>query len=142
MRRSHLDWFRHAICYELGAVGLRTLCTLAVAQIGLGVATGFSLLSTLTVFLLTLSHTRIFDYWLNRLTGSLQKSRRARIWHCLSYELTASLISIPLTLWLLGFSWQQALLRELLMFFAFTLYTYLFNLGYDKVFPTADAPQC
>lgn len=140
--RSHLDWFRHAICYELGAVGLRTLCTVAVAQIGLGLATGFSLLSTLTVFLLTLSHTRAFDYCLLRLTGSLHKSRRARIWHCLSYELAGVLISIPLTLWLLGFSWQQALLRELLMFVAFTLYTYLFNLGYDKVFPTAEVSQC
>lgn len=137
--RSNLDWFRHAFAYECGAIVLRTLCTLAVADTALGSASAFSLFSSFTVFLLTLTHTKVFDYLLWRSTGSLAKTGKVRLLHCVSYELAGAAISIPLTLWLLDFNLAQALWREALMFIVFLLYTYLYNYGYDRLFPVPHA---
>jgi uncharacterized membrane protein len=137
--RSKLDWFRHAFAYECGAIVLRTLCTLAVADTALGSASAFSLFSSFTVLLLTLTHTKVFDYFLWRSTASLAKTGKIRLLHCVSYELAGAAISIPLTLWLLDFHLVQALWREGLMFIVFLLYTYLYNYGYDRLFPVPHA---
>jgi uncharacterized membrane protein len=137
--RSNLDWFRHAFAYECGAIGLRTLCTMAVADTAFGSASAFSLFSSFTVFLLTLTHTKVFDFFLGRATGSLVKTGKVRLLHCVSYELAGAALSIPLTLWLLDFSLTQALSREALMFIVFLLYTYLYNYSYDRLFPVPDA---
>lgn len=137
--RSNLDWFRHAFAYECGAIVLRTLCTLAVADTALSSASAFSLFSSFTVLLLTLTHTKVFDYFLWRSKGSLVKTRKIRLLHCVSYELAGAAISIPLTLWLLDFNLTQALWREALMFIVFLLYTYLYNYGYDRLFPVPHA---
>ncbi|MDR7120689.1 chlorhexidine efflux transporter [Rheinheimera soli] len=137
--RSNLDWFRHAFAYECGAIGLRTLCTMAVADTAFGSASAFSLFSSFTVFLLTLTHTKVFDFFLGRATGSLVKTGKVRLLHCVSYELAGAALSIPLTLWLLDFSLTQALWREALMFIVFLLYTYLYNYSYDRLFPVPDA---
>ncbi|WP_052749239.1 chlorhexidine efflux transporter [Rheinheimera mesophila] len=137
--RNKLDWFRHALAYECGAIVLRTLCTLAAADTAVGRASAFSLLSSCTVFLLTLTHTKVFDYFLWRATGSLVKAGKVRLLHCVSYELAGAAISIPLTLWLLDFNLAQALWREALIFVVFLLYTYLYNYGYDRLFPVTHA---
>jgi uncharacterized membrane protein len=137
--RSNLDWYRHAFAYECGAIGLRTLCTMAVADTAFGSASAFSLFSSFTVFLLTLTHTKIFDFFLWRATGSLAKTGKVRLLHCVSYELAGAALSIPLTLWLLDFSLTQALWREALMFIVFLFYTYLYNYSYDRLFPVPDA---
>ena len=137
--RSKLNWFRHAFAYECGAIVLRTLCTLAVADTALGSASAFSLFSSFTVFFLTLTHTKVFDYFLWRSTGSLVKAGKIRLLHCVSYELAGAALSIPLTLWLLDFNLTQALWREALMFIVFLLYTYLYNYGYDRLFPVSNA---
>ena len=137
--RSNLDWFRHAFAYECGAIVLRTLCTLAVSDTALGSASAFSLFSSFTVFLLTLTHTKVFDCFLWRTTGSLAKTGKVRLLHCVSYELAGAALSIPLTLWLLDFNLTQALWREALMFVVFLLYTYLYNYGYDRLFPVPHA---
>lgn len=128
--RSNLDWFRHAFAYECGAIVLRTLCTLAVADTALGRASAFSLFS---------SFTKVFDYFLWRATGSLAKTGKVRLLHCVSYELAGAALSIPLTLWLLDFHLAQALWREALMFIVFLMYTYLYNYGYDRLFPVSHA---
>lgn len=137
--RSNLDWYRHAFAYECGAIGLRTLCTMAVADTALGSASAFSLFSSFTVFLLTLTHTKVFDFFLWRATCSLVKTGKVRLLHCVSYELAGAALSIPLTLWLLDFSLTQALWREALMFIVFLFYTYLYNYSYDRLFPVTHA---
>ena len=45
------------------------------------------------------------------------------------------LMTLPLIMWWTGMGWVEALIADIGLAIAYTAYAFLFNLGYDRVFP-------
>jgi len=57
-----------------------------------------------------------------------------RLAHAIGFEVTLSMLLIPFIAWWLGISLLQALLYDIGLIALFMVYTFLFNLGFDRVF--------
>lgn len=57
-----------------------------------------------------------------------------RIAHAIGFEVTLSMLLIPFIAWWLGISLLQALIYDIGLIALFMAYTFLFNLGFDRVF--------
>ena len=66
-----------------------------------------------------------------------------RVAHALGFEAGLVVMLVPLFAWWLGVSLWQAFVLDLGLIVFFLVYTYVFNLGFDRVFglPASAAPQ-
>lgn len=70
-----------------------------------------------------------------------ERTIKGRIVHALGFEVILTATSLPIVMWWLGFAWWQALLLDLGMMSVVVIYTFLFSLGYDKLFPVLQPGQ-
>jgi uncharacterized membrane protein len=72
-----------------------------------------------------------------RLTGRTADRRpfRLRCIHAAGFEAGLLLLTLPLIMWWTGMGWVEALLADVGLAAAYTVYALLFNMGYDRVFP-------
>ena len=49
------------------------------------------------------------------------------------------LMTLPVIVWWTGMGWVEALIADIGLAIAYTIYAFLFNLGYDRLFPIAPA---
>jgi len=80
-----------------------------------------------------------FDWVEGRLTGRTADRRPAplRVAHAAGFEGGLLLVSLPVVMAWTGMGWLQALLADVGLAAAYVAYAYVFNLGYDRVFPIA-----
>ena len=80
-----------------------------------------------------------FDWVEGRLTGRTADQRPAlmRVVHASGFELGLLLVSLPVVMAWTGMSWLQALVADAGLAAAYVVYAYVFNLGYDRVFPVS-----
>ena len=133
--RSYPDRIRHAISFEV--IGLAIFIPLAsvvfdqpaqhMGVIGVASAT----VATLWNFVFNIG----FDRAMLRLTGSVRKSLAVRLLHALMFEAGLLILLIPMIAWYLGIGLWQALLMDLAIVVFYLVYTFCFNLAYDRVFP-------
>ena len=84
-----------------------------------------------------------FDWCEGRLTGRTADRRPTllRLAHAAGFEGGLLLLTLPGIVWWTGMGWWAALLADIGLAIAYTLYAYVFNLGYDRCFPIrAQAP--
>ena len=60
-----------------------------------------------------------------------------RIVHATGFEGGLVLISLPIVMAWTGMSWLEALFADIGLAIAYVLFAFVFNLGYDRVFPIA-----
>ena len=133
--RSLPDRIRHALMFE--GLGLAIFIPLAavvfdqpaghMGVVGVVSAT----VATLWNFVFNIG----FDRAMVRLTGSPRKSLAVRILHTLLFEGGLLVLLIPMIAWYLGIGLLQALLMDLAIVAFYLVYTFVFNLAYDRVFP-------
>jgi uncharacterized membrane protein len=63
------------------------------------------------------------------------RSKGQRLVHAIGFEGILTLTSLPLVMWWLDFGVLQALAMDAVMMAFIVVYTYVFTLGYDKLFP-------
>lgn len=63
------------------------------------------------------------------------RSKGQRLVHAIGFEGILTLTSLPLVMWWLDFGVLQALAMDAAMMAFIVVYTYVFTLGYDKLFP-------
>ena len=137
--RSFSDRVRHALSFEIIGLGIFTpLATLAfdkpaldMGMIGLISAT----VATLWNFVFNIG----FDRAMIRATGSAVKSVPVRILHTLMFEGGLVVLLIPMIAWYLGITLWQALVMDIAIVAFYLVYTFFFNIGYDRVYPLPQA---
>ncbi len=69
------------------------------------------------------------------------RTARQRLIHALGFEGTLTLTSLPLVMWWLDMSVLEALMMDAAMMAFIVIYTYVFTLVYDKLFPVIQPYQ-
>lgn len=133
--RSTPDRIRHAVSFEIIAIAMVTLLgnrLLGMPPMNMGVlGISSSIIATIWTYLFNLG----FDHALLRLNGSPQKGWPARVLHALLFEITLSLVLLPVIAAVLGIGLLEALMIDLSLMAFFLVYTFVFNLVYDALFP-------
>lgn len=137
--RSFPDRVRHALSFEI--VGLAIFIPLAALFFhqpawDMGV---IGLVSATVAMLWNFVFNIGFDHGMIRLTGRATKSMRVRVLHALMFEGGLLIMLIPLTIWYLQISLWQALMMDLAIEIFYLVYTFFFNIVYDRVFPLPEA---
>lgn len=138
--RTAKDRIRHALSFEI--IGLLMVTPLgAIAfdtpmhHIGIAALVGATI-ATLWNYVYNLIYDRMMLRWL----GHLRKSLRQRILHALLFELGLLLALMPFLAWYLDVSLLTALVMDLGFAGFYLVYAFVFNWGYDVVFPLPAAP--
>lgn len=138
--RTIRDRLRHTVLFNLTslatAVPIISYATGAeLNDIGL---LGFFLLAYAVV--LTPFFNMVFDRFDTRAGRDPDKrSATGRLCHAVGFELCVLLPSLPFVAWWLGITLWEALLLDIGFIIYLTLYTYVFNLIYDRMYPLPDA---
>ncbi len=135
--RSARERVIQTLSYELGAV----LLAAPVYQWVFGVSAGesFQLLLALSVAVILWLpvHGTVFDWLDARWFGRVASDRRgfSRCLHAFSYELSTLIVTVPLIVWIGGYSWFEALMVDLGLTLFYTAYAWVFHCCFDRLRP-------
>lgn len=133
--RTAWDRVRHALFFEIfGLVLVIPLGALvfAMPMHDIGVV---GLVSATLAMAWNYVYNLGFDHLLRRHTGSTLKSLRMRIVHAAAFELGLLMVLMPFIAWYLGITLLHALIMDIAFALFYMAYAFVFNLGYDRVFP-------
>ncbi|MGL5661409.1 MAG: PACE efflux transporter [Aeromonas sp.] len=139
--RTRNDRLRHAICFEL--IGLLIAAPLATLITGVGLnhmgplTLFFSVVATLWNYVYNIG----VDQLLHKFQGHTHKTLWQRVVHTLGFEGGLLIVALPVMSWWLNISMLEALLLDLGFVAFYLVYAFIYNLGYDKVFPIPDDAQ-
>ena len=133
--RTAADRIRHAISFEL--LGLALIVpigswafSMPVADIGI-VGVVSATLATAWNYLYNLG----FDHLLQRYAGTTLKTVGMRISHAALFEAGLLMILMPFIAWYLGISLWHAFIMDAAFALFYMVYAFVFNWGYDRLFP-------
>lgn len=133
--RSLSDRIRHALSFEiLGLLIVVPLGALAFDKpmTDIGVV---GVVSATLATLWNMAYNFGFDLFLRRRTGSTRKSQAIRVVHAVLFETGLLIVLLPFIAWYLGVSVWTAFVMDISFAAFYLVYTYLFNLAYDRLFP-------
>ncbi|MCX2863485.1 PACE efflux transporter [Paucibacter sp. PLA-PC-4] len=119
--------------YELFAVGLTSAGLTLLAGSALAHAGIAALASSAIALAWNLAYTHLFEAWEARQTRR-GRSLARRIAHALGFEAGLIVMLVPLFAWWLDISLWQALLLDFGLIVFFLIYTFVFNLAFDRLF--------
>jgi len=134
--RSGKDRLRYSLLLEVTLMALLIPAGAAFFDksiLDIGV---LGLVLSLKAVLLSLVYNWVFDR-LDARKGRISSDRKAlgRILHAVGFELTLLVTSVPLYVWWLGLGLFEAIATDLVVTSFVVVYTYVFTLVYDRVFP-------
>ena len=119
--------------YELFAVGLTSAGLALLAGSALAHAGIAALASSAIALAWNLAYTHLFEAWEARQTRR-GRSLARRIARALGFEAGLIVMLVPLFAWWLEISLWQALLLDFGLIVFFLIYTFVFNLAFDRLF--------
>lgn len=133
--RSPLDRLRHAVTFELLALGLAVplgavLFHLPVHDIGV-----VGVVSATLATLWNLIYNLLFDLVLRWRRGTTAKSIGLRVIHAVLFEAGLLALLLPFIAWYLGLTLVEALVMDLGFAAFYLVYAFAFNCAYDWLFP-------
>ncbi len=139
--RSPLDRVRQVLLFEIG--GLVLITPPFVWLTGVSPLESLGLLAMIAAIaaLWNALYNTSFDWVEGRMTGraSDQRPVPVRVFHAVGFEGGLLLASLPVVMAWTGMGWIDALLADIGLAAAYVIYAYVFNLGYDRVFPVSQA---
>ena len=139
--RSLPDRIRQVALFEVGGLLLITPPFVWLSGVPATDSLGLLALIALIAALWNTSYNTAFDWIEGRLTGRTADRRPmlGRCLHALGFESGLLLVSLPIIMWWTGMNWLEALIADIGLAITYTIYAFLFNLGYDRLFPIAPA---
>lgn len=135
--RSLPDRLRQITLFEIG--GLLLITPPFAWASGVPVADSLALLAVLALIAAIWNggYNTAFDWVDGRLSGRTADRRpfRLRAVHAVGFEAGLLLLTLPVIVWWTGMGWIEALIADIGLAAAYTIYALLFNLGYDRLFP-------
>ena len=137
--RSFADRVRQVVLFELG--GLLLITPPFAWASGVPLAESIGLLAVLAAIAAVWNgaYNTAFDWIEGRLSGRRADRRPfgLRCAHACGFEGGLLLLTLPVLVAWTGMGWLEALVADIGLAAAYTLYALLFNLGYDRLFPIA-----
>lgn len=135
--RSFADRCRQITLFEVGGLLLITPPFAWASGVPLRDSIGLLALLALIAALWNGAYNTCFDIIDGRLSGRSADRRpvRLRVLHAIGFECGLLLLTLPVLMWWTGMGWLEALIADIALALAYTVYAFLFNLGYDRVFP-------
>lgn len=133
--RTTSDRVRHALLFEI--LGVILITPIGALLFGLS----FEHMGVIGVGSATVAMVwnYIYNLWFDRamqhLTGGTQKSVTVRVLHAIGFEGGLLALLIPLIALYLGIGLWEALVMDIAIAGFYVVYAFVFNLGYDRVFP-------
>jgi uncharacterized membrane protein len=123
--------------FETGGLLLITPPFVWISDVPLIDSLGLLAVMTVIAAVWNVAYNTSFDWAEGRLTGRTSDLRPTplRMAHATGFELGLLSVSLPVVMVWTGMGWPQALLADLGLAAAYVVYAYVFNLGYDRVFP-------
>lgn len=138
--RTARDRIRHAISFEI--IGLLIITPLGafvfetpIQHIGIA-----AFVSATIATLWNYVYNLLYDRVMLRRLGHLRKSLRQRVLHAVLFELGLLLVLMPFLAWYLDISLLQALIMDASFAGFYLVYAFVFNWGYDVIFPVPPRP--
>lgn len=133
--RSVSDRIRHAISFE--AIGLLLVTPMGALVFDLpmqemGVV---SVVSAMIATAWNLVYNYLFDLAMTRTLGTTAKGGVLRVFHAVLFEAGLLCVLLPFIAVYLGISLWQALAMDVSFALFYMAYAFVFNWGYDRVFP-------
>jgi len=119
--------------YELIAVAITSFGLAYLAEQELSHAGVAAVASSLIAVFWNLSYNTLFEYWEAR-QPARGRSLLRRLAHAIGFELGLVVMLVPLFAWWLQVSLWQAFILDLGLITFFLVYTFVFNLVFDRVF--------
>ena len=119
--------------YELFAVGLTSAGLTLLEGSSPGHAGVAAVASSAIALLWNLVYTHLFEAWEAR-QATRGRSLRRRVAHAVGFEGGLIVMLVPLFAWWLDISLWQALLLDFGLIVFFLVYTFVFNLAFDRLF--------
>ncbi|WP_305970616.1 MULTISPECIES: PACE efflux transporter [unclassified Mameliella] len=136
--RPPLDRLRHALCFELLALGLIVpLGTIAFHMPAHDIGT-VGLVGSAVATLWNMLYNAGFDRILHHRRGTTAKTLRLRLLNALLFETGLLALLLPFMAWYIGISLWQALVMDLAFAGFYLAYAFAFNWAYDRVCPPPD----
>lgn len=133
--RKTADRIRHALSFEIIALFIITpLGAMAfdkpIADVGV-----VALVGATVATLWNYGYNLAFDILLDRFTGTTLKSLRIRFLHAFMFEIGMLALLLPFFAWYLQIGLWEAFVMDLSFAIFYLVYAFVFNWGYDRLFP-------
>lgn len=128
--------------YEIIAITMSTTGLALLSGAGMGHASVAAIAASAIAVIWNLVYNTLFERWEAR-QAKRGRSVLRRVAHAIGFEGGLVITLVPLFAWWLDISLWQAFVLDLGLIVFFLAYTYVFNLGFDRVFglPASAAPQ-
>ena len=141
--RTGADRVRYAVSFELVLLAITIPAGAAffdkpLANIGLLAA-----ILAVKAMVLNLIYNWAFD-WFDARRGRVASNRShlGRVFHAVGFEVFLVITSLPLYTWWLDLTVLEALATDIVVTSFVVLYTYVFTLAYDRMFPVVAPVRC
>lgn len=141
--RSFKDRLRQIALFEAGGLLLITPPFSWASGVSVVDSVGLLAILALIAALWNGAFNTAFDWVEGRLTGRTADQRPwpRRVVHALGFESGLVLISLPVVVGWTGMGWGEAFMADLGLALAYALYAFIFNLGYDRLYPIPASPR-
>ncbi|WP_425051495.1 PACE efflux transporter [Psychromarinibacter sp. S121] len=138
--RTTADRIRHSLLLEFFALLIITPLGALVFGVPMFDFGTVALVSSMVAMLWNYAFNIGFDRAMFRATGGTAKSLRHRVLHAVLFEAGLLALLVPFIAWHLGVTLWVALAMDVSLAGFFLVYTFLYNIAYDAVFPIPPAP--
>lgn len=135
------DRIRHAISFEVIALALVTPLGAIVFGKPMLDMSVITILSATIAMLWNYVYNLGFDHAAMRLIGRVRKSILIRIFHAILFEAGLLIFLVPLIMWYLAIGIWPAFLMDISFSVFYLVYAFVFNWGYDVIFPLPEPKQ-
>jgi len=139
--RTTKDRIRHTILFEIFLVSI--LVPLLSTLLGKPMHTMGALSLSMSGIAMGLNYfyNYVFDHTLKKLGRPVyERGAGLRIAHAILFEILLFAFSAPLIMYLMDYSFIQAVMLDLGFMIMVPIYAFIFNIIYDRVFPVPMAP--
>ncbi len=134
--RTGADRLRYTVVFEMTLLVLLVPAGAAFFDKGWADIGLLGLILSTKAMLVNLIYNWVFDHIDARANRvSSDRSTPGRILHAVGFELSLVITSLPIYVWWLNLTVLEAVLTDLVVTSFVVVYTYLFTLGYDRLFP-------
>lgn len=133
--RTRSDRIRHAISFEIIGLIISTPAAAFIFGMPLHDMGLVSLVSASIATLWNYAYNLLFDHAMIKIAGSVSKTMAVRVIHAVIFELGILIVLMPFIAWYLNVSLLQAFTMDLSFAVFYMVYAFVFNWGYDQVFP-------
>jgi uncharacterized membrane protein len=138
--RSGLDRLRHAVLFEIIALGLVTPTASTLLGKEMDQTAAFAVGMCMIAMAWNGLYNWLFDVALLRAGRPLQpRSAGLRAFHAFMFEMGLFVVAVPFAMFMLDMTFMDGLMAEIGLVTFYLVYAYIFNWAYDYIFPMPGA---